>query len=70
MRSVVGQVSDCPSQISISGTVESELDPTVALEFSWRVGAPNLGELTRMMKVAVVRSLKSKESWVLLVTRT
>ena len=25
------------AQISISGTVESELDPTVALEFSWRV---------------------------------
>eukprot|EP00913_Durusdinium_trenchii_P025015 g23480.t1 len=25
------------SEISISGTVESELDPTVALEFSWRV---------------------------------
>ena len=25
------------AQISISGTVESELDPTIALEFSWRV---------------------------------
>jgi hypothetical protein len=49
------------AQISISGTVESELDPTIALEFSWRV--PGAKKAVFLMKKLSQHRTKTWKLW-------